>query len=136
MNILNISDELAEAKKNHYSPKGELDSLELFFTIGRDYMQKYNTYPVNIHSKTGQEQIRKIVFAQIEELMEMMNLLKNKSWCQEEYPVDEEHLIEELCDFWAFTIQLLLLLNLDKNKFTKLYLKKLIVNEFRLKSKY
>jgi len=136
MNILHVSDALVAEKKKQYAPEGATDSFDLFFKIGKDYMQKYNTYPVNIHTKDGQEQVRKIVFAQVEELMEMMNVLKNKSWCQEEYPVDEEHLVEELCDFWAFTIQLLLLLDLDKEKFVDLYLKKLVVNEFRLKSKY
>lgn len=133
MNLLNISDTEAEAKKKQYNTD---DTFDLFLKIGKDYMSKYNIVKINIHSKSGQERIRKIVFAMTEELYEMMNTLKNKEWCQTEYPVDEEHFIEELCDFWAFTIQLLLLLDLDKEKFEKLYLKKLIVNEFRLKSKY
>ena len=72
----------------------------------------------------------------IEELMEFANTLKNKKWCEAEYPVDDQHMLEELCDAWAFWIQLLLLLDFDKEKFKKLYISKLIVNDFRLRSKY
>ena len=135
MNILNISKEELEKKKKEYI-NGDDDKLDIFFKIGKDYMKKYGTKEVNIHTKEGQEEIRKILFSMTEEIFEFANTLKNKSWVNEHYPVDEEHAMEEICDFWAFNIQLLLALGFDADKFMDLYLKKMIVNEFRLRSNY
>lgn len=134
MNILNVpKEEVDKLLKKYDCGK---DTFELFLSIGKDYMNKYKTEKVNINSKDGQEEIRRILFAMIEELMEFANTLKNKKWCEAEYPVDDQHMLEELCDAWAFWIQLLLLLDFDKEKFKKLYISKLIVNDFRLRSKY
>jgi len=136
MNILNVPKEEVEKKRKEYLNNGNTDKLDIFFKIGKDYMQKYQTKKVNLHSKKGQEEIRKILFSMTEESFEFANTLKNKSWCQEEYPVDEEHAMEEICDIWAFMIQLLLMLDFDADKFMDLYLKKMVVNEFRIRSKY
>ena len=136
MNILNVPASEVEKKKQEYDSDNVTDKLDLFFKIGRDYMKKYKTEKVNIHSKEGQEQLRKIIFALTEELYEFANVLKNKSWAEEEYPVDEEHMTEEICDCWAFFIQLLLMLGFDGKSFQDTYIKKLVVNEFRLRSKY
>jgi len=134
MNLLNLPKEEIEKKLKEY---GDVtNDFELYFKIGRQYMKKYNTKPVNLHTKEGQEQIRKIVFAMTEEIYEFCNILKNKSWTKEDYPVDEEHAMEELCDVFAFWIQLLLLLNFDEKKFRELYIRKEIVNDFRLRTKY
>jgi len=135
MNILNIPKEDVEKKLKEFG-NGECDNLELFFKIGRHYMTKYGTKKVNIHSREGQEQIRKILFAMTEESFEFANTLKNKSWCIEEYPTDEEHMTEEICDMFAFMIQLLLLLDFNAETFKETYIKKLIVNEFRRESNY
>lgn len=134
MNILNVPKEMVDTKLAEYN--GEKDNFELFFKIGKQYMQKYGTHAVNINTKEGQEQIRKILFAMTEEIYEFANTLKNKSWTTADYPVDEQHAMEELCDVFAFMIQLLLLLEFDANKFRELYIKKEIVNDFRLRSKY
>jgi len=114
----------SEVEKKYLEYDHINDSFELFFKIGKQYMLKYNTKIVNIHTKEGQESIRKIVFAMTEELYEMMNTLKNKSWTQIDYPVDEQHMTEELCDVFAFFIQLLLLLDFDAKTFRDLYIKK------------
>ncbi len=135
MNILNVSKEDLEKKKAEYIHNGD-DKLDMFFRIGRDYQTKYKIKDVNIHSKEGQESIRHVVFSLTEELYEFANTLKNKKWCTEEYPVDEEHAMEELCDVWAFTIQMFLMLGFDAEKLQDLYLKKMVVNEFRLRSGY
>jgi hypothetical protein len=71
-----------------------------------------------------------------EELYEFANTLKNKSWTKVEYPLNEEHCMEELCDVFAFWIQLLLLMGFDADKFRELYIKKEVVNDFRLRSNY
>ncbi len=136
MNILNVPNEEVEKKRKEFFAVLPDDKLEVFFRIGRSYMEKYQTKSANLHSKEGQEQIRQIIFALTEELYEFANTLKNKKWCTEEYPVDEEHAMEELCDIWAFMIQLFLMLGFDANKLMELYLKKLVVNEFRLRSNY
>lgn len=134
MNILNVPKEEIDKMLAKYEANG--DTFELFLNIGRDYMKKYQTKKVDINSKEGQEEVRRILFAMIEELMEFANTLKNKKWCEAEYPVDEQHSLEEICDAWAFWVQLLLMLNFDKEKFKRLYVSKLLVNEFRLGSKY
>lgn len=135
MNILNLPQEEVDKKKEQYLSNGD-DKLDVLFRIGRDYMKKYGTKEVNIHSKEGQEKIRQILFALTEETYEFANTLKNKSWCTEEYPVDEEHAIEETCDMLAFMIQLFLLLGFDSDKLLDTYFRKLVVNEFRLRSNY
>lgn len=135
MNILNCPKEEVDKKLKEFS-NGNNDNLELFFKIGRYYMDKYETKKVNLHSKEGQEKIRQILFAMTEEAFEFANTLKNKSWTKESYPVDEEHAMEEICDMWAFMIQLLLLLDLDAEKFKRIYLSKLVVNDFRSRSNY
>ena len=134
INILNVPEEEVEKLLKKYD--GGKDTFELFLNIGRDYMKKYKTKPVDINSKEGQEEVRRIMFALIEELMEFANTLKNKKWCNSDYPVDEQHMLEELADAWAFWIQLLLLLDFNKDNFKRLYISKLIVNEFRLRSEY
>ena len=134
MNILNIPKEEVEKKLQEYN--GEKDNFELFFKIGRQYMEKYGTGKVNLNSKEGQENIRKMLFNMTEEMYEFANTLKNKSWTKEDYPIDEEHAMEELCDVFAFWIQILLMLDLDANKFRELYIKKEIVNDFRRRSNY
>lgn len=135
MNILNCPKEEVE-KKLKFFENGTNDKLDLFFKIGKYYMEKYGTKKVNIHSKDGQEKIRQILFAMTEESFEFANTLKNKSWTKEDYPVDEEHAMEEICDMFAFMIQLLLLLDFDAEKFKKIYISKLVVNDFRQRSNY
>jgi len=135
MNILNVPKEKIDELLKKYE-NGDKDSLELFLNIGKDYMKKYKTKKVEINSKEGQEEIRTILFAMIEELMEFANTFKNKRWTQVDYPVDNQHMYEELCDAWAFWIQLLLSLDIDKDKLKRIYLSKLAVNEWRLDSKY
>jgi NTP pyrophosphatase (non-canonical NTP hydrolase) len=135
MNILNAPKEEIEKKLKEFQ-NGTTDNLDLFFKIGKYYMDKYGTKKVNIHSKEGQEKIRQILFAMTEESFEFANTLKNKSWTQEDYPVDEEHMTEEVCDMFAFMIQLLLLLDFDSEKFKRIYISKLVVNDFRSRSNY
>jgi len=134
MNILNLPQEEVEKRLKEYEFQG--DNFDLFFKIGKQYMEKYGTKKVNIHTKDGQESIRKVLFAMTEELFEFANTLKNKSWTKVDYPIDEEHAMEELCDVFAFWIQLLLLLGFDSEKFRELYVRKEIVNDFRLRSNY
>lgn len=134
MNILNVPQSEVDKKLKEYN--GESDHFELFFKIGKQYMEKYGTKKVNMHSKEGQEAIRKVVFSMTEELYEAMNTLKNKSWTTEDYPLDEQHFMEELCDVFAFWIQLLLMLDFDAEKFKELYIRKEIVNDFRRRSNY
>lgn len=135
MNVLNCPQEEVEKKLKEFQ-NGSKDNLELFFNIGKYYMNKYQTKKVNINTREGQEAIRKIIFALTEELFEFANTLKNKSWVKSEYPVNEQHAMEELVDVWAFMIQLLLMLDFDAEKFKKLYLSKLVVNDFRQRSEY
>ena len=134
MNLLNVPKEEIEKKLKEYD--NEKDHFELFFKIGKQYMQKYGTKKINIHTKEGQEAMRKILFCMTEEMYEFANVLKNKSWTAVDYPVDEQHLMEELADIFAFFIQLLLLMDFDADKFRELYIKKEIVNDFRIKSRY
>lgn len=134
MNILNVKKEKIEEYLKKYDGKG--DTFQLFLDIGKDYMKKYKTEKVDINSKEGQEEIRRILFALIEELMEFANTLKNKKWCDAEYPTDMQHMLEEISDAFAFWIQLLLMLDFDKEKFKRIYISKLLVNEWRLKTKY
>ena len=133
MNILNVPEDEIQKVYNQYKDD---DSLEFFLKIGKDYMKKYGTEVVDINSLRGQEEIRRILFACFEEIGEFANTLKNKKWCVSEYPVDEQHMWEELADVFAFFVQLLLALNLDKEKFKRIYVSKLVINQFRLDSQY
>lgn len=92
--------------------------------------------PVDIYSKAGQETLKSIVFWLVEELFEFTNAMKNRPWARSEYLIDEWRLYDEIADAAAFFILLCIRLGLDAQKFFEIVLRKIAVNEFRIRSNY
>ena len=135
-NKLNILDVKKEEVEKVLKKLDTVDTFELFLKMGNEYMKKYRTSPVDINTREGQTEFRRIAWYTTEELCEMVNLLKIREWSKTEYPVDKLHFMEELADFFNFVIQIILILDLDKKKLKDLLVRKFVVNDFRLNSNY
>lgn len=133
MNILDIEKKEVEEALKKIDAK---DTFDLLIKIGKSYMTEYNSKLIDINSKEGQKELRRINCYIIEELMEMQNLLKNREWSESEYLVDELHFAEEYADFMNFVIQLPLILGWPEEKIQDIIIRKYLVNKFRKESKY
>lgn len=133
MNITDVTERDIREVQNKFNHS---DTFSFFMNIGKEYMKKYRTEPIDINTREGQKEFRRISCYMVEELMEMQNCLKIREWSKYEYPVDEQHFMEELVDSFNFMIQIILLLDLDTHKFRELVSKKYVINSFREKSQY
>lgn len=133
MNILDVSDEEVETLKKKFNSK---DNLDLLFLLAEDYVQRYGVSKKNINTKEGQAEMKKAAFNCIEEICELTNALKNRSWTKTETPVDKMHAIEEYCDALAFMLYMGYQLDLLNGKLVDYYVRKYLVNMFRIKSGY
>jgi hypothetical protein len=133
MNILDI--EKSDVKKCLTEFKSK-DTFDLLLKIGKKYQSEYEINHVNIDTKEGQKELRRISWYIVEELCEMINLLKIREWSSSEYPTDQIHFAEEYADFMNFVIQIPLLLKWDEDKVKDIIIRKYLVNKFRRSSKY
>lgn len=136
MNILDVDPKEVEARRKKYS-----DKLECLFGEIRSLAEKFNEIydselKVNIYTKEGQKKLKWTILCAAEELFELANCLKNRPWMQTEYEVDINQIYDELADTFNFLILLCLQLGLDPDKLVDIVLRKVIVNEFRIRSKY
>lgn len=136
VNITDVKD--IEVKKilDELKKKDIKDKLEQLFHLQTDLMKRYNVPRKNLNTREAQETVRRYVYYMVEELFEMMNCLKLRTWTQTEYQLDEDHLRDELADFIAFLFQVFYLLGMDADKLLDVYIRKYIVNKFRIESKY
>ena len=114
------------------------DKLESIFEVMGELQEGFDErYKENgVHTKLGQIEIRKVAYYLIEELMECTNLLKNREWMQTELPVDMDHIYDEVADVLHFLILFFMKLGIGAEKLFEVFLKKVKVNTFRLKSGY
>jgi len=91
---------------------------------------------VDLSTKEGQMTVKWTVLCAVEELFELINAMKNRPWVQSEYLVDVNRLYDELADAIAFIIVLSYQLGLDPKKLADIVVRKVVVNEFRIRSKY
>jgi dimeric dUTPase (all-alpha-NTP-PPase superfamily) len=133
MNIIDIKKEEIDKALLEINAK---DTFDLFFKIGKEYMKQYRSKCLDINTKAGQTEFRRIAWYITEELCEMVNLLKIREWSKSEYPVDELHFVEEYADFMNFVIQIPLLLGWDENKIQDIIIRKYLINKFRNDSNY
>jgi NTP pyrophosphatase (non-canonical NTP hydrolase) len=133
MNILDVKEEDVKKFLSQFKSK---DKLDLIFEIQDYFMKKYKVKKLSLDLKEGQELVRKYVYYMIEELFEAMNLLKNRTWTKTNYDVDRSRLADEVADFLAFLIQVLVLLEFDSEKLFECFVKKMIINDFRIRSNY
>jgi dimeric dUTPase (all-alpha-NTP-PPase superfamily) len=112
------------------------DTFDLLLKIGKEYMKKYQSKPIDINTKEGQTEFRRIAWYINEELVEMVNLLKIREWSKTEYPIDELHFAEEYADFMNFVIQIPLLLGWSEEKIKDIIVRKYLINKFRMESLY
>lgn len=114
-----------------------VDKFDKIFELQQKLMESY-PYPkaVDINTKEGQKLIRENAGFVVEELYEGINCLKNRPWNRTQMVVDRDHFNEEMADAFHFFIQLLIMAGFDSDSFFELYLKKVRVNEFRLRSEY
>ena len=93
--------------------------------------------PVNLSSKENQRAFRHCALDMIEELMEAIHELKNKSHRQTDMSnYNQEAFREELVDTATYLIELLLLAGYDADKFYADYSKKNATNHMRIESGY
>lgn len=65
-----------------------------------------------------------------------MNLLKNREWMETQLPVDEAHLHDEMADVIHYVFLLFIQLGIDAETMFDIFLRKLKVNEFRIRTGY
>ena len=137
MNILDVKEEEVEARIERLERKGIKDKLCQMFEIQKELMKKYSV-PINVDldSVEGQAVVRKYAYFMVEELFEAMNLMKNRPWTKSTYPVDKNRLDDEIADTIAFFLQLMIIMGYDPEKLRDIYLRKVIVNNFRIRSNY
>lgn len=133
MNIIDIKKEEIEEALKRIDAK---DTLDLLMKIGKEYMNEYNSHKIDINTKEGQTEFRRIAWYINEELVEMVNLLKIREWSKTEYPVDDLHFLEEYADFMNFVIQIPLILGLSEEKIQDVIIRKYLINKFRRDSNY
>lgn len=133
MNITDPSDEIVKETIKKFNPK---DTFDLFLKVGKEYMKEYQSKPIDINTKEGQKEFRRISCYIVEELMEMQNCLKIREWSKSEFPVDELHFAEEYMDFMNFVMQIPLLLGWSEEKIKDLLIRKYLINKFRKGSAY
>ncbi len=124
------------------------DKLETIFKRQLELIEKYHVIekangllitedvPVDLDSAKGQQRLKDFAWRVTEELGEAMNCLKNKPWKQTQMETDKEHFVEEIADAFHFFIELCILIGLDAESLTNIYLKKSEVNKFRQRSQY
>lgn len=133
MNILDITEEEVKKALKEIDAK---DTFDLFMKIGKKYQTEYHSKPVDLNTREGQSEFRRISCYIIEELMEMQNLLKIREWSETEYPVDDLHFSEEYVDFMNFVMQIPIMLGWSEEKIQELMVKKYLINKFRKKTQY
>lgn len=133
MNIIDIEKKEVEKFLNEINAK---DTFDLLMKIGKEYMNKYQSKPIDINTKEGQKEFRRINCYLIEELMEMQNCCKIREWSNSEYPIDDQHFYEELADFFNFVMQIPLLLGISEEKLQDIIVRKYLINKFRQETQY
>lgn len=75
----------------------------------------------NLNDPRLQLEIRTTFAYLVEELMEAINLLKNKPWKQTPRSTDPEAFYKELADAWHFWLELMILCGMTPDKIQKYY---------------
>jgi hypothetical protein len=125
------------------------DMLEGIFLKQAGLMEQYHDIEKNrgfivteqsdfgdIDNRFVQYRIKDLNSRSIEELMEAMNVLKNKPWKQSEVTTDKVHFYEELGDALHFYIELCITAGMTASDLARIYHRKAAVNDFRQESKY
>jgi len=90
----------------------------------------------DLNTKEGQKLVKWTILCAVEELFELANALKNRPWVQSEYLVDVNRLYDEVADAVIFLVILFHQLGLDPEKLSDIVIRKVVVNEFRVRSRY
>lgn len=90
----------------------------------------------NLNNPQVQAAIRESAVYFIEELMEAINLLKNKPWKQAPRETDPEMFYEELADAWHFWLELMIVAGMTPDRVQKHYFKKTETNAERRETGY
>lgn len=90
----------------------------------------------NLNDPRLQLEIRTTFAYLTEELMEAVNLLKNKPWKQTARETDPEAFYSELADAWHFWLELMILCGMTPEKVAKYYFKEAEKNDQRRASGY
>lgn len=128
-------------------PEG--DMLEGIFLAQQELIDKYHDIESSrgaitvvaddfgdIDNRFVQWRIKDLSQRTVEELMEAMNVLKNKPWKQSEVTTDRVHFYEELGDTLHFFVELCMTAGMTASDLARIYHRKHAVNKFRQESKY
>lgn len=119
------------------------DRLQRMFITQRDVMNllrehdKFPEYPIDLTTKYGQRLCKEVIWNLVEEIAEASFTLKNRQHkLTDDTELDREHYLEEICDAWAFMMELLLLSGFDENDLFNEYIRKNAVVRKRIESGY
>lgn len=113
----------------------DADMLETLFKLVKESIVGA-PYEVDLDTRVGQAEWKKNLFNLTEELFEAANVLKSRDWVQTEYPIDHNHLADELADAIWFFVRLLMLSGYNAKSSLDLLARKVLVNNFRRRSGY
>jgi len=138
VNILDIDGEKVKEFIQAYRDKcnNPNNDLELLFKVQEDLMKMYNIKVLPLNSREGQEQIKTYIYYLVEEIFEFANLLKSRPWTKTLYDPDVNRIKDEIADAIAFFVQILYLLKFNHKDVVDLFSRKMLVNQFRIKSNY
>jgi hypothetical protein len=136
MNIIDVCEDDIRKLVNGNGISFGPDRLENMFAVQNALMVKYGVKKLDINTKEGQAQARMYAWFMVEELFEAMNLLKLRPWAKQFYETDQNRLDDEMADFLGFFFQVMVLLGYDAKRVYESFLKKMVVNEFRIRSEY
>lgn len=90
----------------------------------------------NLNNPRLQLEIRTTFAYLTEELMEAINLLKNKPWKQTPRETDPDAFYSELADAWHFWLELMILCGMTPDVVAKYYFKEAAKNDARRETGY
>lgn len=90
----------------------------------------------NLNHPAVQAEIRSTFAFLVEELMEAINLLKNKPWKQTARETDPELFYKELADAWHFWLELMIVAGMGPDKVARYYFGEAKKNDDRRASGY
>lgn len=119
------------------------DRLQKMFMLQRGVMDllreydKFPEYPVDLTTKQGQRLAKEVIWNMVEEIAESSFTMKNRQHkLSDDTAFDRAHYLEEICDAWAYMMELLLLSGFSEDDLYQEYSRKNFVVRKRIEDGY
>jgi len=128
--------EIAEALASKH-PMTKQGHLDIMFTLQKDFQEKNKWINFKTKSiKYKEERTQQMLFAVIEESIELKRELNLKEWKKERKEVDVDKVKEELIDIFHFIINIALIWGLSPEDLLEQFLEKQTTNRVRQRLGY